>query len=118
MTYAKLVAADIYRDGGSLEARFQCDDGRFESLWLAAKPEDRSYEKFVHGRFMISADAESAENGRIVGKGTPEEEEILARLTAFMEAPHVDVPFSHQTPRDYYLQKVADLIAAIPNRKE
>jgi hypothetical protein len=30
--YKKLPTSDIYRDGGSLEARFQCADGSFESF--------------------------------------------------------------------------------------
>lgn len=118
MAYQTLIAADIYRDGGSLEARFQCEGGGFESIWLAAKPEDRSYTRFVHGDLRISTSAEGAQTGRVVAMGSQEEAEILTRLISFMQSPKVDVPFSERTPIDYYLHTVADLITAIPNRKE
>jgi hypothetical protein len=118
MAYETLITAEIYRDGGSLEARFECKGGGFESIWLAAKPEDRSYMRFVHGDLRISPSADGAQTGRVVAVRSPEEAEVLTRLTSFMQSPKVNVPFSERTPIDYYLQTVASLITAIPNRKE
>ena len=117
LTYETLITADIYRDGGSMDARFECEGGRFESLWLGAKPEDRSYTRFVPGKLRISPGADGARTGREVAIGSPEETEVLTRLTAFMQSPRVNAPFGERTPIDYYLQKVAALITAIPNRK-
>ena len=117
MAYVKLIAADVYRDGGSLEACFLCDGGTFESIWLQARPEDRSFKRFVHTDLRVSSTAEGAQRGRAVDKGSPEEADIITRLQSFMMSPTVDVPFSHRTPADYHLEKVAALVVAIPHRK-
>jgi hypothetical protein len=118
MAYVTLVASDIYRDGGSLEARFRCDDGSFESLWLQARPIDRSYQRFAHTELKVASSADGAKNGKSLLRGSTEEEAVLARLRSFMMSPKVDVPFSHRTPVDHHLEKVTALIDAIPNRKD
>ena len=117
MTYVTLIAADIYRDGGSLEARFRCDDGSFESVWLQAKPENRSFERFVHADLRVASSADGAQAGRTLSKGSQEEGAVVAKLRSFMLTPEVDVPFSHRAPVDYYLERVRALISAIPHRQ-
>ena len=58
--YDTLISADIYRDGGSLEARFVRNDGRFETVRLKARPESRQMDRFIYVELLLfdNADAE------------------------------------------------------------
>ena len=114
-TYDTLIAADIYRDGGSLEARFRLADGAFESLWLSVLPWDSPKEK-AYGPLKVSADADGAQNGIAIPVGSEEEREILARLRDFLRAPKVEVPFAHRTDCAYFIEKAARLSDEIPRR--
>ena len=58
--YDKLIAAEIYRDGGSLEARFRFADGGFESLWLSVLPWDTPAQ-IAYGDLRVAFDSEGAE---------------------------------------------------------
>jgi len=115
--YVSLIAAEIYRDGGSLEARFRLSDGGFESIWLSIIPWDTPAEK-AYGPLKVSADAEGAENCRMISIGSEEEREVIARLRDFLRAPKVDVPFAHRSDNALLLQKVAWLADEIPRRQK
>ena len=116
-TYQTLIAADIYRDGGSLEARFRLADGAFESLWLSVLPWDAPAQK-AYGALKLSADADGAENGRVVPVDSEEEREILARLREFLRAPQVDVPFAHRGDSASFIEKATWLSDEIPRRRK
>src|SRR5262245_26772684 len=103
--YDTLIAADIYRDGGSLEARFRLADGSFESLWLSVLPWDTPAQK-KYGALKVSSVADGAENGRVVPAGSEEERDILVRLRDFLRSPKVDVPFAHRTDSESFVEKV------------
>lgn len=115
--YDTLIAADIFRDGGSLEARFRLADGTFQSLWLSILPWDTPAEK-TYGALRVSADAEGAKNGRLIPVGSEEEGAILAGLRDFLRAPKVDVPFAHRTDSAAFIEKVTWLLDEIPRRRK
>jgi hypothetical protein len=116
-TYDTLIAADIYRDGGSLEARFRLADGEFVSLWLSVLPWDTPANK-AYGALKVSTDADGAEAGRVVLVGSEEERQILASLRDFLRAPKVDVPFAHRTDSASFIEKVTWLSDEIPRRRK
>lgn len=115
--YDTLIGADIYRDGGSLEARFRLADGTFESLWLSVLPWDTPAQK-AYGALKVSADANGAERGRVIAIATEEEREILTGLLSFLRAPKVDIPASPYTDRESCIEKVIWISAEIPRRKK
>ncbi len=115
-SYDTLIAAEIYRDGGSLEAQFRLADGTFESLWLSVLPWDSPAQK-AYGALKLSADANGAENGRVIAMGSGEEREILARLPDFLREPKVEIPMSAYTDRESSIQKVKWLSVEIPRRR-
>ncbi len=115
-TYTTLIAADLYRDGGSIGIGFRCADGTFESIWLRAVPIEKDFSRFAHGPLKISQSAEGAEDGVYVPRRSEIEAEIAARITRFMAEPKVDVPFAHKTEVTEHLRLVTRLLEAIPNR--
>jgi hypothetical protein len=115
-TYKTLVAADVYRDGGSIEARFACADGSFETIWLQAALEPQFGMNYIHTDLLIFADAYRQGPSRRIAKDSIEEDALLNALNEFLRVPKVNVPFSHQTADEDYLQTVEALIANIPNR--
>jgi hypothetical protein len=115
-SYKILVAADVYRDGGSLEVRFACADGSFETIWLQAALEPQFGLNYIYSDLLIFADAYRQGPSRCIAKDSPEEDALLAALNDFMRAPKVNVPFSHQTADEEHLGTVETLIANIPNR--
>lgn len=115
-SYKTLVAADVYRDGGSLEARFQCADGSFETIWLQASLDPEFGVRYIHTDLMIFADANREGAFQRIEKESPEEDALLDALHRFLRAPKVTVPFSHRTPDEHYLRTIETLIESIPNR--
>jgi hypothetical protein len=115
-TYTTLIAADIYRDGGSIGLGFRCADGTFESIWLRAVPIEKDFSRFAHGPLKISQSAEGAEDGVYVPRKSEIETEVVARITQFMTAPKVDIPISPKTEVTEHLQLVTRLLEAIPHR--
>lgn len=114
--YRTLVSADTYRDGGSLEVRFACADGSFETIWLQAALDPEFGVRYVHTDLSVYADASRQEGGRRIAKNSFEEEAIVSAMLRFLRNPKVDVPFSHRTPDEHYLKTVEALIESIPNR--
>lgn len=115
--YKTLIAADRYRDGGSLEARFICADGSSETVWLqAAESPDGLI--FVHKELSLYADADRQTPPQRIAKNSKEEDLLLAALEKFLRQPHVNVPFARGTPDENFLQTVEALVTSIPNRTE
>jgi serine phosphatase RsbU (regulator of sigma subunit) len=113
--YKTLIAADRYRDGGSLEARFICADGTLETIWLqAAESPDGLI--FIHTDLSLYADADRQSAPQRITKGSKEEDLLLSALEKFLRHPHVNVPFSRGTSDESYLKTVEDLVASIPER--
>ena len=106
----------MYRDGGSLEARFVLEDGRFETLWLEAAPGSPRGHQVVHSTLQFYANLDREGIPTRVEPNSPEEGSILAAIEAFLGTPDVDVPFAHKTPKEYYLGRLRELATGIPNR--
>jgi hypothetical protein len=115
--YKTLVGADIYRDGGSLEVKFVCCNGEFETLWLQAAPESPNSRQLIHDRLLVFSDLERQVDPVLIERDSSEETCILDSLKLFVSESTVDVPFAHRTPDQVYLGTVNDLIEAIPRRK-
>jgi hypothetical protein len=115
--YSKLVGAYMYRDGGSFEAKFVCDDGGFETVWLEAAPESPRQHVLVHSRLQIFRDLDRAVVPEEVAKNSPRETEIVTALRDFLANPSVDVPFGHRTPARTFLEYVERLVYYIPRRQ-
>lgn len=113
--YKTLIAADRYRDGGSLEARFICGDGTSETIWLQAA-ESPDGLVFVHTELALYADADRQSPPQPIAKGSKEEDSILSALEKFLQHPHVNIPFSRGTPDELYLNTVEALVVSIPQR--
>lgn len=111
-TYQALVAADIYRDGGSIEVRFSCSDGTPETIWL--RVDDTAAGIFVHTDLLVSS--ETGGESRRVAKHSPEEEALLAALERFLQRPKVEVPFVRRTEDHHYLAILEKLASSIPDR--
>jgi hypothetical protein len=116
--YSKLVGADIYRDGGSLEAKFICSDGTHETLWLMVNPDWIKGHTSRYSRLEVYTDFDRQSPSRLVEIGSELEKEIIAALREFLINPIVDVPFAHRTPEEHFLEHVRDLLSHIPNRAE
>ena len=114
-TYQALVAADVYRDGGSIEVRFACSNGVDETIWL--KVGDSPEGIFVHTDLLVSADANGALPPENLPKDSPEEHALLAALNRFLGRPKVDVPFVRRTEDYRYLAILEKLVSAIPGRR-
>jgi GNAT superfamily N-acetyltransferase len=115
-SYKTLVAADIYRDGGSLEVRFECADGTHETIWLQASVDPDFGVRYIHTDLLIFADANRQGVFCSIEKESAAEDAVLDALMRFLRYPKVAVPFSHRTPDAHYLETVEMLIKAIPNR--
>jgi hypothetical protein len=114
--YHTLLGADMYRDGGSLEASFILGDGRHETLWLQAAPESPRDHQVVHSTLQFYANLDREGVPTKVEPNSSEEGSILAAIEAFLASPNVDVPFAHKTPNEYYLERLRELASGIPNR--
>jgi hypothetical protein len=113
--YKTLVAADTYRDGGSLEACFACADGTFETIWLQAAESPNGL-VFVHTDLLVYADANRQGPARCIAKESKEEDALIIALEKFLRHPKVNVPFSRSTPDEEFLRVVDALITSIPLR--
>jgi hypothetical protein len=111
--YKALVAADIYRDGGSIEVRFACQNGSFETIWL--RVDDTPAGIFVHSDLLVTSDVNGAEPRRL-GKNSAEEEALLTALEEFLQRPKIDVPFVRRTEDPHYLEILEKLLRSIPER--
>jgi len=116
--YSKLVGADIYRDGGSLEAKFLRSDGACETLWLQIHPDWLRSHCLHYSRLQIYGDFERRTVPEVVELGSETEREIVAGLHEFLGDPVVDVPFAHSKPKEHFLKYVRDLLLHIPRRGE
>jgi hypothetical protein len=114
--YSKLVGADIYRDGGSLAAKFVRSDGAFETLWLQVHPDWIKGQGALYWRLELYGDLERRVTARVVEIGSETEKEVVAGLLEFLGNPVVDVPFAHSTPKEHFLAHVRDLLSHIPER--
>ncbi|RYD72211.1 MAG: hypothetical protein EOP84_23525 [Verrucomicrobiaceae bacterium] len=114
--YHTLIGADIYRDGGSLEARFVLADGQFETLWLQTAPGSPCGDQVTHSFLLVYSDVERVAPPIRIEPNSREEDQIRAAIETFLANPNVSVPFSHQTPDDYYLGRLKEMALAIPAR--
>lgn len=114
--YHTLIGADMYRDGGSLEARFALADGQFETLWLQAAPDSPRDHQVMHSFLLVYPDVDRNAPSIQIEPNSPEEDSIRAAIEMFLANPSVSVPFSHKTPDDYYLGRLRELALAIPKR--
>ena len=114
--YKTLVGADIYRDGGSLEAKFILSDGRFETVFLEISRDWLDRTEPVHGRLLVYSDLDRECLPVIVTKASALEEGIMSSLKTFIDSPSVNVPFGHKTADEIFLNYVHSLIEAVPNR--
>src|SRR4051794_14890855 len=83
MILEKLVAAEIYRDGGSYEATFTTDDGLGYGLWLQRSAMCHSHG--LHHRWLFAyRGSERPANAVPVVTGSNEEQWIIASLKDFL----------------------------------
>lgn len=106
----------MYRDGGSLEARFVLKDGRFETLWLQSAPGSPRDNQIIHSTLQFYPNLDRSGVPTRVEPNSAEESSILAAIDAFLVTPEVDVPSEHKSPEDYYLDRLRELATCIPNR--
>src|SRR5215831_8867459 len=104
--YSKLVGADMYRDGGSFEAKFICGDGGYETVWLEAAPDSPRQHALVHSRLQVFRDLDRAVAPEEISKNSTREAEVIEALQDFLAKPSVDVPFSHRTAAGTHLRYV------------
>ena len=116
--YSKLVGADIYRDGGSLAAKFVRSDGAFETLWLQVHPDWIKGQGARYSRLEVYRDLERRTAPEVVGLGSETERDIVASLQELLRDPVVDVPFADGKPKEHFLKYVRDLLLHIPKRGE
>jgi hypothetical protein len=95
--YRTLIGADMYRDGGSLEASFVLADGQFETLWLQAAPGSPRGHQVIHSIFLVYPNVERNPPSIQIEPNSPEEDSIRAAIEVFLANPSVSVPFSHKT---------------------
>jgi hypothetical protein len=114
--YDTLISADIYREGGSLEARFVRNDGRFETVRLKARPESRQMDRFIYVELLLFDNADAEGEAKAIVKSSTEELEIIAALREFLDHPKIDIPFAHSTPKKNFLRVVESLVSCIPGR--
>lgn len=83
---------------------------------VQAAPGSPRDHRVVHGTFKFYANLDREGLPTQVDPKSSEETSILAAIEAFLVTPNVDVPFAHKTPNEYYLSRLRELAAAIPNR--
>ena len=118
MNLTKLVSAAIYRDGGSLDARFQSDKGDLICYWIQAVPridrDSREIVGFTKGPLRFSRNSKGAKSGQIVD--SERESDIAKELRAFLKHPKFDNPISHEADPKKYLRYVEMMASAIEGR--
>ncbi len=116
MKLTALIDAEIYRDGGSYEARFQTDDGEPYTVWLqafAARTQSRPRHQWL---FEYRADQRPADAVPVVS-GSQQEHELLARLDAFLLAPTETPVATAWPPEGHRLARLREMREFIPQRE-
>ncbi|GLH81302.1 hypothetical protein SSBR45G_62110 [Bradyrhizobium sp. SSBR45G] len=80
---ARLMSVDVFRDGGSYEARFATKDGRLMALWLqrSAMPDA---DGMHHRELFLHEDGGFTPHPRLLTTGSREEQDLLQRLADFV----------------------------------
>lgn len=114
--YRTLVGADIYRDGGSLEANFILANGRTETLWLQAASNSPQEHQLVHSVLLVYPNVEREGPPTVILPNSAEEKEILTAIELFLADASVNIPFAHRTPDEFFLAKLRQMELCIPKR--
>lgn len=114
-SYDVLIAAAIYRDGGSLEARFRFSDGTFESLWLGVIPWDHPAQ-ISYGPLKQADNETGAEHGRVIEKKSPDDQRIVATIRAFLEQLKLDIAHRYHEEESHFIEIVVSLLKEISLR--
>ncbi|WP_316182924.1 hypothetical protein [Bradyrhizobium sp. SZCCHNRI1009] len=80
---ARLISVEIFRDGGSYEARFETEDGSLVALWLqrSAMPDAAGLH---HRELFVHDDRQPVAGPQPLTTGSREEQDLLHRLSAFV----------------------------------
>lgn len=125
MRFLALFEADVYRDGGSLEAVFQLESSKVCAVCLKADirrlggPGSKYTELFLFADesdpcrpFMNDLSA-----AQLIGVGVPGEKELLGAIATFLETPHL-LPLRYPSiGPDRRLDIVRVLLREIPSRQ-
>ena len=114
--YSTLVGTEIYRDGGSLEAKFVLPDGRMETLWLQAASNFPRGHHLIHSVLLVYPNADREGSPTVIVPNSDEEKEIITAIELFLANPRVNVPFAHRTSDESFLDKLRQMALCIPNR--
>lgn len=109
----RLIYADVFRDGGSLGAAFEADDGRRYNVWLQCSrvPDaDGPHHRWLFEYFGSS----SPDNPLPVLTGSEEERALISRLNRFVERQHGGL-VTH--PMTSPLERLQQLILGIERRE-
>jgi hypothetical protein len=81
--FARLISVDVFRDGGSYEARFEADEGGLVALWLqrSAMPDATGLH---HRELFIHEAGRPLANPLPLITGSSEEQDLLRRLAEFV----------------------------------
>ncbi|WP_257167859.1 hypothetical protein [Bradyrhizobium sp. SRS-191] len=106
---ARLISVNVFRDGGSYEARFATDDGRLIALWLqrSAMPDAAGLH---HRELFLYEEGSAVPDPRLLITGSSEEQDLLQRLTEVIARPRQDCD-----PGE--LERLGRMIACIERRE-
>lgn len=105
MKIVELLWADIYRDGGSYEARFSTQDGLGYGLWLQRSTMPDA--KGTHHRWLFEYRGDKRPTGCVpVITGSDEEHELVRRLNAYLEATN-SLPQNRENV--YFLRRLREM---------
>ncbi|MGJ4880767.1 MULTISPECIES: hypothetical protein [unclassified Bradyrhizobium] len=80
---AELVFVDVYRDGGSYDARFETVDGQPIALWLQ-RSRMPDAEGLHHRELFVHDGQQDPDDLQPVAIGSAEEQDVLHRLDEFV----------------------------------
>jgi hypothetical protein len=112
---AKLIFADIYRDGGSYEASFETDEGLIYNVWLQCSrmPDDEG----LHHRWLFHYFGDERPKDCLpVVTGSDEERALMGRLRSVLAAPTLE-GVSVGTLENKDLDRLNELLGYIERRE-
>jgi len=115
MRLKKLLFADIYRDGGSYEARFECDQGAVLTISLLVS-EMPDGDDLHHRLLYVYSGRNMPTNALPIPKHSMADRHLLATLSRFIESGE-SVECSVGDDSDYYRTKAKELTNYIARRE-
>jgi len=121
----KLKSADMYRDGGSLGANFEQDDGTTFCVFLEISPRFWTEGESIHGR-LFACSCQEAKDSIPIPKGSDNEKMIVKRLADWISVNisssdqkrlHSIVTTFQLDQGDYAAYYVLKLVHAIEDRE-